>query len=59
MSFADEHLTTYSSEDGKIGFCVHVKMDKFGEPGRAYRHYRIGDKIYKSKAKFLDALKSI
>lgn len=57
MNYEDEHSTTYSSEDGRLGFCDHVPF-KNGEPkGRAYRHYRIGLKIYKSKAKFLEALK--
>ena len=57
MSMEDEHPTTYFSEDGKIGFCNHVPF-KNGEPhGRAYRHYWLNGKVYKSKKKFLEAIK--
>ena len=57
MSMEDEHTTTYFSEDGKIGFCNHVPF-KNGEPhGRAYRHYWLNGKVYKSKKKFLEAIK--
>ena len=59
MSMEDEHTTTYESDDGRFGFCDHVPF-KDGEPhGRAYRHYRIGLKVYKSKQKFLEALKKL
>ena len=52
-----EHTMTYESEDGRLGFCEHVPF-KNGEPhGRAFRHYRIGLKVYKSKKKFLEAIK--
>ena len=57
MSMEDEHITTYLSEDGKIGFCNHVPF-KDGEPhGRSYRHYFLNGKVYKSKKKFLEAIK--
>ena len=57
MSLEDEHTTTYASEDNQLGWCDHVPF-KNGEPrGRSYRHYRIGLKIYKSKKKFLEAIK--
>ena len=57
MSLEDEHTTTYFSEDGKLGFCDHVPF-KNGEPhGRVYRHYMIDGKVYKTKEKFLEALK--
>ena len=57
MSMEDEHTTTYFSEDGKIGFCNHVPF-KNGEPhGRAYSHYWLNGKVYKSKKKFLEAIK--
>ena len=57
MSMEDEHTTTYFSEDGKIGFCNHVPF-KNGEPhGRSYRHYWLNGKVYKSKKKFIEALK--
>lgn len=57
MSMEGEHTTTYFSEDGKIGFCNHVPF-KNGEPrGRPYRHYWLNGKVYKSKKKFLEAIK--
>lgn len=56
LSMEDEHCITYSSTDGRLGFCVHTrKIDEFTF-GRSHRHWRIGDKIYKSKKKFLEAL---
>ena len=57
MTLESEHMMSYETEDGRFGFCDHVPF-KNGEPhGRAFRHYRIGLKVYKSKKKFLEALK--
>jgi len=57
MSMEDEHTTTYSSADNQLGWCDHIPY-KNGRPcGGAYRHYRIGLKVYKTKAKFLEAIK--
>ena len=57
MSLESEHTSTYLSEDKRIGFCDHVPF-RNGEPhGRAYRHYMIDGKVYKTKEKFLEALK--
>ena len=57
LSMPDEHTTTYVSDDNRIGFCVHVPF-KYGKPhGRTYRHYMIDGKVYKSKKKFIEALK--
>ena len=56
MSMEHEHTTTYASEDDKLGFCDHT-IYKDGRPYRSYRHYRIGLKVYKSKKKFIEALK--
>jgi hypothetical protein len=59
MSMEDEHTTTYASEDGKIGFCDHVPF-KNGEPhGRSYRHYWLNGKFYKTKKKFIEAIKEL
>lgn len=59
MSMEDEHITTYASEDDQLGWCDHVPY-KNGRPfGRAYRHYCIGLKVYKTKAKFLEDRKSV
>ena len=60
MSMEDEHTTTYFSEDGKIGFCDHVPRDEYGmvkKGGRAVRHFMIDGKVYKTKKKFLEAIK--
>ena len=59
VSMEDEHMTTYATDDNKFGFCDHVPF-KDGQPhGRAYRHYRIGMDVYKTKEKFIEALKKI
>lgn len=59
MSMEDEHTTTYASEDNRFGFCDHQPY-KGGQPrGKAYRHYRIGLKVYKSKQKFIEALREL
>lgn len=56
LSMEDEHLTTYMSEDRRLGFCDHVHYKDEMPKGRAYRHYMIDGKVYKSKEKFLEAL---
>ena len=59
MSMEDEHVTTYASDDNKIGFCDHVPF-KNGEPhGRSYRHYWLNGKVYKTKKKFIEAIKEL
>ena len=56
MSMEGEHTTCYVSECGRFGICEHVPY-KDGHPhGRPYTHYRIGNKIYKTKEKFIEAL---
>ena len=57
VSMADAHTLTYSSKDGRLGFCVITKVKDEFEFGRSYRHFRIGDKWYKSRKKFDEALK--
>lgn len=57
MSMKHEHTTTYASEDGRLGWCDHVPYKNGMPHGRRYRHYRIGNKVYKSKQKFIEALK--
>jgi hypothetical protein len=58
LSMESEHATTYESENGRLGFRDHVPFDENGEPhGRAYRHFRIDNKVYKTKKKFIEALK--
>ena len=61
VAMADEHTSTYANKDGRLGFCEITKVvsdDGFGEVfGRTRRHYRIGSTWYKSRKKFLEALK--
>lgn len=57
MALETEHMITYETEDGRLGFCDHTVKRKNGDFGRTYRHYRIEGKVYKSKDKFLEALK--
>jgi len=52
-----EHTMTYETEDGRLGFCDHTPKRKNGDFGRTYRHYRIENKVYKTKENFLEALK--
>ena len=57
LSMEGEHCSTYESIDGRLGVCHHVPF-KDGEPyGRAYTHYRIDKKVYKTRKKFIEALK--
>jgi len=60
LALEDEYSTTYVSEDGRIGFCDHTPRDKYGmvkKGGRTIRHFMIDGKVYKSKEKFLEAIK--
>ena len=57
MALESEHMMSYETEDGRLGFCDHTPKRKNGDFGRTYRHYRIEGKVYKTKEKFLEALK--
>ena len=57
MGLESEHMMTYKTEDGRLGFCDHTPKRKNGDFGRTYRHYRIDGKVYKTKDEFLEALK--
>lgn len=57
MALDYEHTIAYTSEDGRLGFCDHTLKNDNGEFTRSYRHWRIDKKVYKSKKKFLEALK--
>lgn len=57
MSMEHEHMLTYASEDGRLGYCDHTPKRKNGDFGRTYSHYRIDNKVYKKKEKFIEALK--
>ena len=56
LAMEDEHILSYESEDGRLGFCDHTPKRKDGTLGRTYRHWRIEDKVYKKKEKFIEAL---
>lgn len=57
LAMEDEHCCTYISYDGRLGFCDHTPKNKYGDFRNGYRHWQIDSKIYKTKEKFLEALK--
>jgi hypothetical protein len=60
ISTKSEGITSYISTDGRLGIIDSVPLDQDGyvkKKGRAIRLYRIDGKVYKSKKKFLEALK--
>ena len=58
LSMVDEHVANYSDDSGRLGFCVITpKKDDFTF-GKSRTHYRIDDKIFKTKEKFLEALEN-
>lgn len=56
LAMEHEHAISYESEDGRLGFCDHTIKRENGTFGRSYRHWRIEDKVYKTREKFLAAL---
>ena len=56
LAMEDEHILSYASEDGRLGFCDHTPKRKDGTFGHTYRHWRIEGKVYKNKDKFIEAL---
>lgn len=62
LAMDDEYATTYASQDNRFGVCVHVpRHPTTGEPQdrRAYRHYMVDGKVYKSEKKLAQALKDL
>lgn len=55
-AWENEHTMTFSSEDGRLGFCMHTPKREDGTFRKGYTHWRIDHKVYKSKKKFLEAL---
>ena len=51
------HVTTYASEDGRLGIVDYCPMEDDCPNGRAYRHYLIEGNEYKTYKKFIEALK--
>lgn len=60
LSMEHEHCITYVNTEYNFGICEHtpVKSDGFTF-GRPYRHYRWGNKVYKTLPKFLEAIKDV
>lgn len=56
LAMEDEHIISYESEDGRLGFCDHTRKCKNGDFGKSYRNWRIDGKVYKNKDKFIEAL---
>ena len=56
LAMEDEHIISYESEDGRLGFCDHTRKCKNGGFGKSYRHWRIDNKVYKKREKFIEAL---
>lgn len=63
ISGADAHIATYCSTDYRFGIMIITKVladwGGFRVFGRAHRYYRIGNEVYKSKKKFVEALKMV
>lgn len=59
LSMADEHSATYRTDDKRFAFCVHRPYENGIPKGRAYKHYQIDGKVYKSKEKLIEALKQL
>jgi hypothetical protein len=60
VAMEGEYITTYMSKDERMIICDHVPRDECGmvkKGGRSVRHFMIDGKVYKSKKKFLEALK--
>ena len=57
LALTNEHSTTYVSEDGRIAYCDHVPKNVYGGFKKGYRHWMLDGKVYKTKEKFLEALK--
>lgn len=56
LAMEDKHMLSYESEDGRLGYCDHTPKRKNGGFGRTYRHWRIDNKVYKKREKFIEAL---
>lgn len=57
LSMEHEHVSTYESHNGRLGICIHTEKKDDFTFGRSRRHYRIDGKIYRSRRKFIEALK--
>lgn len=59
ISFEKEHVTTYISDNKRIGFSDYVKY-KNGHPTKeGYRVWMLDGETYEDDAEFLEALKYV
>ena len=58
LALATMHTLTYASEDGRLGICDRTPKNTNGRFGKTCRHYRIDDKVYKTKEAFEEAIKN-
>ena len=59
IALTTEHINNYVSDDGNIAVRVITPILKNGDFGKPRMHWRIGDKWYKSRKKFLEALAKV
>ncbi len=59
LSMEDEHISTYISENKRIGFSDHVKYRNGQPTNRCYRVWMLDGITYETKTKFLEALKEV
>ena len=59
IALTTEHINNYVSDDGNIAVLVITPILKYGYFGTPRKYYRIGDKWYKSRKKFLEALEKV
>ncbi len=57
LALENVHFLTYASEDGRLGICDRTPKNTNGRFGKTCRHYRIDDKVYKTKKAFEEAIK--
>ena len=57
IAMTDCHKSTYESKDGRLGFADIQPMKDDWPAGKSRRNWRIGGTWYRSKRKFLEALK--
>ena len=59
ISMKKQHITNYVSDGGQFAFHVITPVRKNGDFGTPRKYYRIGNKWYKSRKKFLEALEKV
>lgn len=59
LALEHEHASTYINEEYGFSVCKHVKKKDDFTYGRTYIHYMYQGKVYKTKQKFLEAIKDV